>query len=95
MCTIWNDLDNSKRLKSAFIQISEINDWLIHYKKWLSWKQQGNYYDDDMNDYIPIAGNLITANWYNKMANLVDVSTVNSGDQIKASHFTALSNAIS
>lgn len=94
-CTIWSSLSSGTRLKSELIKVSEVNDWLQHYKKWLSWSEQDSHYDDNMSVYTPTAGSLITKDWYNNIANLVSVATVNSGDRIEASHFTALSSAIS
>lgn len=94
-CTIWSSLSSGARLKSELIKVSEVSDWLQHYRKWLSWSEQDSHYDDDMSVYIPTTEQRITANWYNLLANLVNVTEVNSGDRIQASHFTALSNAIS
>ena len=94
-CTIWSDLISGDRKKSELIKVDEVNEWLTHYKEWKSWNTQSNHYEDNVSSYIPTAGEQITAKWYNDLAGLVGASTVNAGDAISNSHFTALSSAIS
>ena len=76
------------------LSASKVSNWCTHAGKYLSWRDQDNKYGT-VNCNVS-SGDLITAEWYNKCADIVDSSLrVNPGDLITADAFIKLGAAIS